>query len=110
MIHEAENNLPVENPVSHTHKIRIEEIAASDKITGKILYRVNLRLLITMRLFQPNSNEHKIMIDGDRIIMGDRIVQNHSNGHAIKIVINSDDAVKEGLPVPEELIEFLGQY
>ena len=63
-----------------------------------------------MRLFQPNRNERKIMIDGDRIIIGDRIVQNHSNGQAINIAINSDDSVKEGLPVPDELIEFLGQY
>ena len=109
-IHEVENNLPIENPISFTHKIPIEEIAASDKITGKLLYRINLGPLITIRLFQPNRNERKIMIDGDRIIMWDRIVQNHSNGRAINIAINSDDSVKEGLPIPDELIEFLGQY
>ena len=50
------------------------------------------------------------MIDGDMIIMGNRIVQNHSNGHLINLAINLDGSVEENLPIPDEVTKFLRQY
>jgi len=108
-IYEIKKNLPIENPISYTHKIPIEEIAASDKINGKIIYKINLGPVIKIRVFLSDENEHIIKIDGDRIMIGNRYAQNHSNVHVINVAINLDGSFSENLSIPDELSEFLEQ-
>lgn len=61
-IYEIKRNLPIENPVSYTHQIPIDEIAASDKINGKILYKINLGLVIKIKWFMKYTAANLLCI------------------------------------------------
>jgi len=107
MIYEIKDNSPIENPFSYTHKIYIEEIAASDKISGRMLYKINLGFFFIIKIFFKNGNEYKMAIDGDRIMIGNSLVKNRLNGNYINVAINSDGSLNKNILMPYELLEFL---
>ena len=107
-IYEIQDNLPVENPVSYTHRINVEEIAASDQISGKMLYRINLGRVIFITIYFPQGQEYRVAIEGCSIAIGNARINNcNEDLNFVKITVNADGTYKENLMMPDDLSPFL---